>query len=695
MRRPLAVVCCAYVLTQLAAAFLPPAAFVPLAAVFVCLFAAALARKKGGYARLVPLACLAALAVQWVGVWGAAQPAFSLAGSRPQLTVRVEETSPGYADGMVRARLEVLAAEGRALGPLRRFCITCPAFPEAQPGEIYKGAFSLSALEKDSYYYGNLADRVYLEGESGPVERAGMSGALRFKLLEVRRILSASLRKYLPREEGGVLAAMTVGDRSHVSGQLRAAYRAAGASHLLVVSGLHLTLLCGAFLGNRPVGGRLRKLKALGAICTVLFMMGLTGFTPSVTRAGIAALIFYFGTLLLQPADSFTSLGVAAVLISLQGPYALCDLGLQLSFAATLGVLTAGKMARPLRAWARDTERKAAAALAKAGELLLCPVFAALFTLPVQLAGGLTPSGVSVLASLLALPLMGPTLVCGLLAGLCGLVPGLDFAARVFSLGGGLLVRLLNAVATHLAALPLARLRLPRGYALLVLALAALLWLAARRLRKMRWLAAVFPCMLALAVLCYTGLMRGTVRVALVGSASTPCVVAVEDGRALVAFQGGSANAQKVQEYLEEQGIGQIACLVDLRRRPGELTLAAQRTVTAQELPQNTAAEARVCDIIGTVFRLKGGNLLILDIKGCKLAAVTGKPLAAQPLKVDFLVGGGTAPGAIEPGTLLSAKRYDWHTGYAAQFYYASQGAAVWVRPGRSVMLKGGSYAVQ
>ena len=312
-----------------------------------------------------------------------------------------------------------------------------------------------------------------------------------------------------------------------------------------------------------------------------------------------------------------------------------------------------------------------------------------------QLAGGLTPSGVSVLASLLALPLMGPTLVCGLLTGLCGLVPGLDFAARVFSLGGGLLVRLLNAVATHLAALPLARLRLPRGYALLVLALAVLLWLAARRLRKMRWLAAVFPCMLALAVLCYTGLMRGTVRVALVGSASTPCVVAVEDGRALVAFQGGSANAQKVQEYLEEQGIGQIACLVDLRRRPGELTLAAQRTVTAQELPQNTAAEARVCDIMGTVFRLKGGNLLILDIKGCKLAAVTGKPLAAQPLKVDFLVGGGTAPGAIEPGTLLSAKRYDWHTGYAAQFYYASQGAAVWVRPGRSVMLKGGSYAVQ
>ena len=79
--------------------------------------------------------------------------------------------------------------------------------------------------------------------------------------------------------------------------------------------------------------------------------------------------------------------------------------------------------------------------------LLLPTVFAALFTLPVQLMGGLSVSGVTVLSNLLALPLAGYCVVFGMLAGGCGFIPGLEFAARSFSLVGGLLAKLLNAVA--------------------------------------------------------------------------------------------------------------------------------------------------------------------------------------------------------------------------------------------------------
>ena len=666
----------------------------PLAAVFVCLLILALARKKHGYCRLLPLAGLAALAVQGLGMLLGVQPALALAGSERELTVLVEQADPGFADGTTRARLKVLEAEGKALGPFGSFCITCPTFPEAEEGEIYQGVFSLEALEKGSYYYGNLADRVYLQAECGALAHTAASSALRFRLLAVRRALSASLRQYLPRAEGGVLAAMAVGDKSQLSKELRAAYRAAGASHLLVVSGLHLTLLCGAFLGNRPVGGRFRKTKALGAMALVFFMMGLTGFTPSVMRAGVAALLFYLGALLLQPADSFTSLGVAAVFISLQGPYALCDVGLQLSFAATLGVLAAGAAAGPLHSRARKAELRRDRVLAKAAEMLLCPVFAALFTLPVQLAAGLAPSGVSVLASLFALPLMGPTLLCGLLAGVCGLVPWLEFAARVFSLAGGLLVKLLNAAMLWLAELPLARLHLPQGYTLFVLLLLVLLCAAARRLHKLRWLALAAPCVAAVAAVCYTGLMCGAVQVAAVGSPANPCVVAVQSGEALVVFRGGSANAQKVEEYLEEQNVRQIACLVDLRRQPGELSLRAGRVVAVQDLALNTAAKAEVCDIIGTAVRLKGGNLVVLDVGGCKLAVVSGKPYAAA-LQVDYLVGGSASPGSIAAGTVLSARPYDWHKESGALLYTAPQGAMVELRPGRSAVLKGGSYALQ
>ena len=156
---------------------LPPAAFVPLAAVFICLFRRRSGAQKGGLCTACALGMPGGAGCAVGGrLGGGAACVFH--GRQPAAAHRAGgRNQPRYADGMVRARLEVLAAGGRVLGPLRRFCITCPAFPEAQPGEIYEGAFSLSALEKDSYYYGNLADRVYLEGESGPGNARNKRGA--------------------------------------------------------------------------------------------------------------------------------------------------------------------------------------------------------------------------------------------------------------------------------------------------------------------------------------------------------------------------------------------------------------------------------------------------------------------------------------------------------------------------------------
>ena len=51
-------------------------------------------------------------------------------------------------------------------------------------------------------------------------------------------------------DAGGVLAAMTVGDRNHLSSALRSTYRGAGLSHVLVVSGMHVSILCGDVFGS-------------------------------------------------------------------------------------------------------------------------------------------------------------------------------------------------------------------------------------------------------------------------------------------------------------------------------------------------------------------------------------------------------------------------------------------------------------
>mgnify|MGYP002248072212 CR=1 FL=1 len=80
---------------------------------------------------------------------------------------------------------------------------------------------------------------------------------------------------------------MVVGDRSHLTSTLRSAYRGAGLSHVLVVSGMHVSILCGDVLGRllpsrkkRLHGYTGRRVRALFSAVLALLLVGVTGFTP-------------------------------------------------------------------------------------------------------------------------------------------------------------------------------------------------------------------------------------------------------------------------------------------------------------------------------------------------------------------------------------------------------------------------------
>ena len=136
---------------------------------------------------------------------------------------------------------------------------------------------------------------------------------------------------------------MCVGERSGLSADLKQLFQQAGLSHILVVSGLHLSAigaLC--YLALKRFLNR-RAAAALSCLAVLLFMC-VVGFTPSVVRAGCVMLLIYIGKLLKQPGDTLTSLGLAALLLCIQNPFAAQDIGLLLSFSATLAVLFAGNV---------------------------------------------------------------------------------------------------------------------------------------------------------------------------------------------------------------------------------------------------------------------------------------------------------------------------------------------------------------
>ena len=130
------------------------------------------------------------------------------------------------------------------------------------------------------------------------------------------------------------MKALLLGDRTRLSDPFVSALSVSGLSHTVAVSGMHISFLVGFIL---LLTGR-KKRSALIAIPLVLLFMLVAGSTPSVVRAGILQNMLLLAPLLGRENDTPTSLSFALMLILLFNPFAAAGIGLQLSFAAIVGI---------------------------------------------------------------------------------------------------------------------------------------------------------------------------------------------------------------------------------------------------------------------------------------------------------------------------------------------------------------------
>lgn len=181
---------------------------------------------------------------------------------------------------------------------------------------------------------------------------------VRLSLLRFRQRLASQLDEVIADDDQrSVVAAMTLGDKSSLSRTLREHYSISGASHVLALSGLHLTILYAllSFLFRRF---RWRRFAELLALVAVWFFALLVGFSPSVVRAATMLSVFTVMALLGRRAFSLNSLSLASIVMLVVNPLALWDVGFQLSFLAVLGILLFFRpIYRFLTAWLPQPEQ--------------------------------------------------------------------------------------------------------------------------------------------------------------------------------------------------------------------------------------------------------------------------------------------------------------------------------------------------
>ncbi len=411
MKRPLAVVGFSYLLLQMIIIILPQELFAFLVVVLLLSFIVALICKNKFYKNilLIGITAVLAFACNYAYLTFYVKPVTNLVGQTITVTANVLSTSDGYNEETKYANLfisEISAYSGDDSFSFK----TTATMPYVISGEIVEFTAVVSEIDTEfkNYFYANGVF-VGLENVDN-IEYVGSYNNFSLAASGIQKALSNNINKLLPPLSGAIVNAMALGNESYLTSKAENVFRNSGLSHILVVSGLHISLVCGAGYAFFTKFSKRKIAGALVILLSLIFVI-VTGITPSSVRACTIMIIFYSAIIFNKKSDVYTSLGFAALIVCVQNPYAAVDASTLLSFSATFAVLLVANYVNE-RKLMREEQGKNDNFSDKLLQASAIPFAASIATLPILIMFGFSYSLVGVLANIIVLNLV-PTIVIG------------------------------------------------------------------------------------------------------------------------------------------------------------------------------------------------------------------------------------------------------------------------------------------
>lgn len=414
--------------------------------------------------RVVPVSLLtAAFSLVWLGCW---IPGYEgdqkLAGSDYNISGQITE-APERSGEKFAYVLRVDSAtnpEGEPVqfsGKLRVTCVNALAAEEGDwvTGKIY--AYLLGEEFQPYYAARGIYLSSFLYEYDGVTIEKSQNKTWKGYFLGFRSRLEDVLYTLLPEREAGLISGIVLGNRDGIPEDVSNTFRMAGVSHLLAVSGLHLTILAQFLMGFLALFRLPKKLILLLLIPVVLAFMALTGFSYSILRSGIMFLLYLIAELIDRKSEGLNSLGIAVLVLCLLNPFSAGDTGLLLSFSSTLGILLfKGRlMAKikahlPVRLEVSSWKRPVVAVI----DSMVLTVSSSVFTIPISI---FAFGAVSLIAPLANLLMVFPGSVLLVLGALTVSIGSLSVAVALpLAFLAGLLARYEIGVSWLLSKIPFA-----------------------------------------------------------------------------------------------------------------------------------------------------------------------------------------------------------------------------------------------
>jgi ComEC/Rec2-related protein len=204
-----------------------------------------------------------------------------------------------------------------------------------------------------AYFEGNGASGFFYgkpQAWTAPQEAGGFARWSGEMLASLRGAISTRIRAILPGDAGAFAASMVTDDRRAMSRETTEALRLAGLTHIIAISGLNMALAAGlCFVGLRLVLSlsqafshrfAVKKFAAAGALVSVTLYYLISGFAVSAERAYVMMAIMLVAVFFGRPSISLRNVALSAILILAMSPSALLGPGFQMSYAATIALIT-------------------------------------------------------------------------------------------------------------------------------------------------------------------------------------------------------------------------------------------------------------------------------------------------------------------------------------------------------------------
>lgn len=482
---------------------------------------------------------------------------------------------------------------------------------EAAPGDtiiVFASLHSTDVVQQENEYY-DIANGFALRafGADAAVIPCDKT-PLRFYPAVFAQKLRTALSAAVPQDASGFLQALITGDRSGIPKKTLNEISDAGFSHVIAVSGMHVSILLGViyFLTRKN-----SLLSALLGIPLIIFFILMTGASASVLRAGIMQTIILLAPLLRRETDGPTTICAALLLILLGNPFAIAGVSFQLSFGAIIGIFLCSAriyswLTKPewikkclKNKWTRPFFFFICSCLSiTLGALLLTTPLTALHFGTIGL--------YTVLSNLMVLPVISVCFAGGLITGLLGLfwLPGAKLLGWVLAWP----VRYILWVAGRVSELPFASITATTPYIALWLLFTYAFLLLAVLLKGKKPVLLMVTCVLVSLGVCllYLNLDRGFTAFSIaaldVGQGECICMQ-TPDFCAMVDCGGdnGYEAAKTAKEYLELSASDHLNCLLlthyDTDHTNGVGKLLSEVTVDTLYLPDVEDSSGRRAEI--------------------------------------------------------------------------------------------------